>query len=65
MPKTDQSAALPQLVSADQLIESLGVTRQTIMRWVKAGEFPKPTRIGRRILRWDVAEVNQWREQKD
>jgi predicted DNA-binding transcriptional regulator AlpA len=32
------------------------------MRWVAAGEFPAPFRIGRRILRWDAAEIDAWIE---
>lgn len=57
-----KQAEIRQMVSCHHLIDRLGVPRQTIMRWVNSGEFPKPHRFGRRILRWDAAAIESWIE---
>jgi len=57
-----KEAQIRQMVSPRHVIERLSVPRKTLMRWVDAGEFPKPHRFGRRILRWDAAEVEAWIE---
>lgn len=36
------------------------VVPSTIWRWVKAGKFPKPFKIGSRCTVWDAAEVDAW-----
>ena len=55
----DQEIVKP-VIGLQPLADHLGVSSRTILRWVNAGEFPKPFRIGRRLLRWEVEIVNQW-----
>ena len=38
----------------------MGVSRTTLHRIVKAGEFPPAIRIGRRGSRWRLSEVVEW-----
>ena len=53
---------LRRMVTSGHVCKQFGVPHQTLMRWVKAGSFPAPFRIGRRILRWDAAEIDAWIE---
>ncbi len=36
----------------------------SVWRWVKAGKFPAPFRIGDRTTVWDLAEVEQFLEEQ-
>lgn len=38
----------------------LGVSPQTISRWVKAGTFPKPITLGTHVVRWVDRHVKEW-----
>ena len=35
----------------------LPVSPATVWRWVKAGKFPKPFKLGEAVTVWDAAEV--------
>ena len=37
-----------------------GLSRWTIYRLIDRGEFPAPTRLGRRMLIWKRADVQAW-----
>ena len=34
--------------------------RTTLRRWVKAGRFPRPVKLGPNTVAWRVKEVEQW-----
>lgn len=57
---TKAPIALAEFVTLPQLAERLGVSRVSISRWVEQGALPRPLRIGRRIVRWRVADLNAW-----
>ena len=38
----------------------LPFSANTLWRKVKAGEFPKPVKLGPRITAWKVADVRAW-----
>lgn len=50
-----------QLLRATEVAILLGITERTLSRLVKAGEFPKPARIGTSV-RFNRAEVIKWLE---
>ncbi len=35
----------------------LPVSAATLWRWVKAGKFPQPFKLGEKVTVWDAAEV--------
>jgi prophage regulatory protein len=42
-------------------VEALvGLSRSAIYDALKRNAFPKPTRVGRRAVRWDYAEIRSW-----
>ncbi len=48
------------LVRLRQLTAMVGLSRSTIYRLVKAGNFPKPIRIGISSLAWRMDEIHKW-----
>jgi predicted DNA-binding transcriptional regulator AlpA len=42
----------------------LGVSEATFDRWVAAGTFPQPIRIGPRLVRWPARVVREWIRQQ-
>lgn len=42
------------------VMDTTGVSRSTLLRWVKAGTFPAPVNLGARAVAWDSTEVAMW-----
>ena len=49
-----------ELLTTDDLVSSLRITRQTLAAWVAHGTFPAPLRIGPRSLRWRRDAIERW-----
>lgn len=39
------------------LCEIFNVSPATVARWWRAGQIPRPRRIGRRLLRWSESDI--------
>ena len=44
------------------VMKCTGLSRSTIYEMVKAGSFPKQTRLGKRAVGWKSSAVNGWIE---
>ena len=44
----------------NELAALLGVNKSTIWRWIQAGSFPRPIKLGSRLTGWPVAVVDEW-----
>jgi len=42
------------------LCARLGVSATTLWRWVRAGKFPQPVRLGPNTVGWPEADVQRW-----
>jgi prophage regulatory protein len=42
-----------------------GLSRATIYRYVDAGEFPRPVKIGVRAIAWHASDVDAWIEGRE
>jgi excisionase family DNA binding protein len=49
----------PSLITAKELARMLQVSTRTVWRLLKAGEIPKPIRIGG-MVRWRLDTVHDW-----
>ncbi len=58
--KNKRPAPVRQLIDARRVAAHFDIDVSTVYRLVNAGEFPKPVRLGRRMLRWDVATLNKF-----
>ena len=44
-----------------QLIPAIiPISSPTLWRWCKTGRFPKPKKLGPRVVAWSCAEVREW-----
>lgn len=50
----------PRLQRLPKVRERTGASRSSIYRWIKAGKFPAPVRIGERACAWDARAVDRW-----
>ena len=49
-----------ELLRREEVEARLGVSRSWIYCEMRAGRFPEPVRIGRRAVRWRVADLDVW-----
>jgi predicted DNA-binding transcriptional regulator AlpA len=47
------------LLTAEQVAGAYGVHKRTVWRLVATGDIPQPIRIGRRIVRWRLSDLQQ------
>lgn len=47
-----------------QLVKLTGLTKITIHRMVKTGQFPKPAKISPKLVGWPVSEIEAWVQQR-
>ena len=52
--------ALTQLIDMHTIIARTGMSRMTVYRRMKAGEFPQPIKLGERINRWTEGDLEAW-----
>ena len=50
------------LVTSDEIVKRLRISRQLFALMVTRGEFPPGVRIGRRLRRWRQGDVDAWSE---
>ena len=48
-----------------QLEAKFDVSRATIYRWTKAGNFPSGIHLGQNMVRWKVSDIEAWLEEKE
>ena len=48
-----------ELLRREEVETRLGVSRSWIYAEMRAGRFPEPVKIGKRAVRWRVADLNQ------
>jgi len=46
-----------------ELSKAVGISRSTLWVWTKRPDFPKPCRLGPRVIGWRIDEVQYWLEQ--
>ena len=42
------------------LASRFGVTRQTVWRWARADDFPKPLSLSAGTSRWRLEDIERW-----
>ncbi len=43
-----------------ELTNYVKISRASIFRLLRKGEFPQPIRLGQRLLIWDKVEIDKW-----
>lgn len=50
-------------LSVDQVAARFSVSKDSIWRWRRDGEFPAPIKLGGRTTRWRLADIKDWESQ--
>lgn len=49
-----------KVIRLKQVINSTGLGRSTIYKYIAEGKFPKPFKLSERCVGWLESEVHQW-----
>ena len=49
-----------QVLRMPEVLSRIGLSRSTLWRLIRAGEFPRPIRLGRRSVGWIEYDVEAW-----
>lgn len=49
-----------KLLKRSDVIDLLGVSKSTLVRWVQAGRFPRPIYLSADTPRWAQDDVSDW-----
>lgn len=52
------------LLRLPQVIGRTGLCRTAIYESIKAGEFPRPVKLGARAVAWPSSQINSWIERR-
>ena len=55
---------LDRFLRSSEVQESLGVSQATIYRWMKAGHFPRPVRLGPATVAWKQSDLEKWLKER-
>ncbi len=50
-------------LSVDQVAARFNVSKDSIWRWCRDGEFPAPRKLGGRTTRWRLSDIVEWEGQ--
>lgn len=51
---------MDRVLRLNEVCQLIGVSRHTIWRHRRDGDFPKPIRIGRQCLGWRAGQIEAW-----
>lgn len=63
VPIVARSEPLEKLYCASEIADLLSVSPKTVYKMAKAGSFPKPRKIGGRLLRWRRSDLAKFLEE--
>ncbi|WP_186082031.1 helix-turn-helix transcriptional regulator [Burkholderia gladioli] len=46
------------------VLDTVGVKKTTLYRWIREGTFPAPVQLGIRSVGWLATDVQQWVESR-
>ena len=49
-----------RILRCQEILERIGVSKATLYRMVKRGDFPKQCRLGSRAVGWHSQDVDAW-----
>lgn len=47
-------------LSVEQVALRFGVSKDSIWRWKRKGDFPAPVKLGGTTTRWRLADIQEW-----
>lgn len=56
--------ALERLIGRKEALILIGISNATLWRWIKAGRFPAPLKIGKKKVAWRSSVLAAWIAQR-
>jgi prophage regulatory protein len=56
--------ALERLIGRKEVLLLIGISNATLWRWIKAGRFPAPLKIGKKKVAWRSSVLAHWIAQR-
>lgn len=56
--------ALERLIGRKEVLMLIGISNATLWRWIKAGRFPAPLKIGKKKVAWRSSVLASWIAQR-
>ena len=53
-----------RLINEKEVLALIGLSRSTLWRLERAGQFPSRLQVSTRAVRWNLAEVLEWIESR-
>jgi len=50
-------------LSVKKVEKRYGISDSTLYQWSKSGMFPKPYKLGPKLSRWKLSELEAWEQQ--
>jgi prophage regulatory protein len=61
---TSAPPALERLIGRKEVLILIGISNATLWRWIKAGRFPAPMKIGKKKVAWRSSVLATWIAQR-
>ena len=61
---TAAAPALERLIGRKEVLLLIGISNATLWRWIKAGRFPAPMKIGKKKVAWRSSVLATWIAQR-
>ena len=62
--KSSEPLKVPSFIGIRRVIEISGFSKATILRRIKAKDFPCPVIKEKNIARWDLEQILLWRDEQ-
>lgn len=49
-----------ELLTTTEVTELLKIKRGSMNLWIAKGLFPKPIKMGERLIRWKKSDISEW-----
>ena len=51
---------MQEMLGLKAVVAATGISRATIYVLMSEGTFPRPKRVGKRAVRWNSSEIQEW-----
>lgn len=51
-------------LTVEQVAQRYSVSKDTIWRWRREGDFPRPVKLGDKTTRWRLRDLEEWEGQR-
>ncbi|MBF9060754.1 AlpA family phage regulatory protein [Rhodobacterales bacterium HKCCSP123] len=53
-----------RILRRSEVEDRTGLSRSTIYAWIRHGKFPRPVKLGERIVAWRESDIDRWLESR-